>query len=75
MSAFVTVMLMPLTYSIAYGLIGGIMVYVVMEGTFFILEKCGIEKPSYEKPADESSAPEDDKKVESDEVESPEETS
>lgn len=47
-SAFVTVMLMPLTYSIAYGLLGGMLVFVCMEGTFFILSKAGISKPSYE---------------------------
>ena len=47
-SAFVTVMLMPLTYSIAYGLIGGICVYIVMEGTFWILSLVGIAKPSYD---------------------------
>ena len=49
-------MLMPLTYSIAYGLIGGMLVFVCMEGTFFILSKAGISKPSYE---EEEAADED----------------
>jgi len=48
LSAFVTVMLMPLTYSIAYGLIGGMFVYLIMEGTFFLLSLVGISKPEFE---------------------------
>lgn len=50
--AFLTVMIMPLTYSIAYGLIAGIMVFYIMEGTYFILSKFGIKNPSCdEEPA------------------------
>lgn len=70
-SAFITVMLMPLTYSIAYGLVGGIMTFAVMEGVFLLLSFVGIKKPSYEeeeasgegeeKPAEEG---EGDKKEE-----------
>merc|ERR1712190_653695 len=45
LTAFVTVLLMPLTYSIAYGLIGGIMVWVFLQIAFFILSKVfGIER-------------------------------
>ena len=48
-SAFLTVMIMPLTYSIAYGLVSGIMVFVIMEGTFYLLEKAfGIPRPNYD---------------------------
>mmetsp|Transcript_4199 Transcript_4199/g.10695 ORF Transcript_4199/g.10695 Transcript_4199/m.10695 type:complete len:320 (-) Transcript_4199:88-1047(-) len=36
-SGFLTVIVMPLTYSIAYGLIAGIGTYFVMEGIFWIL--------------------------------------
>jgi len=36
-SAFLTVIIMPLTYSIAYGLIAGLMSYCVIEGTMLIL--------------------------------------
>lgn len=43
--AFLTVLIMPLTYSIAYGLIAGIVTYYIMEGTFFILSKAGIANP------------------------------
>lgn len=46
--AFVTVMIMPLTYSIAYGLIGGISVYYIMEGTYFLLTFAGVKSPSAE---------------------------
>jgi len=50
--AFLTVMIMPLTYSIAYGLIAGIMIFYIMEGTYFILSKFGIKNPSCdEEPA------------------------
>lgn len=45
LSAFLTVMLMPLTYSIAYGLIAGILSYVVMEGTFHFLHLFGVDLP------------------------------
>ena len=38
-TAFVTVMLMPLTYSIAYGLIGGMMIWYSLQAVFFIMEK------------------------------------
>ena len=38
-TAFITVMLMPLTYSIAYGLIGGMMVWFSMQAVFFVLKK------------------------------------
>jgi len=44
-SAFVTLMIMPLTYSIAYGLIAGIGSYVIMEGVFTLLSFVGIAKP------------------------------
>ena len=47
LSAFLTVLIMPLTYSIAYGLIAGICTYFIMEGTFFLLDKVGIAKPEY----------------------------
>ena len=44
-SGFLTVMIMPLTYSIAYGLIAGIFSFFVMEGTFLLLSFVGISKP------------------------------
>lgn len=47
LSAFLTVLIMPLTYSIAYGLIAGICTFFLMEGTFFILSKFGIAPPEY----------------------------
>jgi AGZA family xanthine/uracil permease-like MFS transporter len=47
MTAFLTVIMMPLTYSIAYGLIAGIMTYFVSEGTFLLLSYVGIRKPEY----------------------------
>ena len=63
-SAFLTVMVMPLTYSIAYGLIAGIVIYLIMEGTFLLLSFVGIEKPSYEEaeeePAEEEPANEEE---------------
>jgi len=47
-SAFVTVIMMPLTYSIAYGLIAGIAIFIIIEGTMLILSFVGIKKPVYE---------------------------
>ena len=46
-SAFLTVIIMPLTYSIAYGLIAGIGSFVIMEGTFVALSFVGIKKPEF----------------------------
>ncbi|KAL7537936.1 hypothetical protein ACHAWF_005948 [Thalassiosira exigua] len=51
-SGFLTVMVMPLTYSIAYGLIAGIGSYVVMEGTFRILSFANLDVPVDEVEAD-----------------------
>jgi AGZA family xanthine/uracil permease-like MFS transporter len=45
LTAFVVVMIMPLTYSIAYGLIGGLMVWCTMQLTFKIFELVGIAHP------------------------------
>lgn len=38
--AFVTLIVMPFTYSIAYGLIAGIVTYIILNGGAWILEKC-----------------------------------
>ncbi|KAL7542897.1 hypothetical protein ACHAXR_012777 [Thalassiosira sp. AJA248-18] len=54
-SGFLTVMVMPLTYSIAYGLIAGIGAYLVMEGAFKLLSFAGIELPADEEEADTQS--------------------
>jgi xanthine/uracil/vitamin C permease (AzgA family) len=59
LSAFLTVIIMPLTYSIAYGLIAGIGSFAIMEGTFFLLKLVGIPKPEFyphgEQPASNES--------------------
>lgn len=59
-TAFLTIIIMPLTYSIAYGLIAGIASYVIMSGTFKILSFAGIPEPTFEAPppktVDDSSA-------------------
>ena len=51
--AFLTVVLMPLTYSIAYGIIGGIGSYIVINGADWVIEKIlvsmGKGKPAEEK--------------------------
>lgn len=51
-SGFLTVMVMPLTYSIAYGLLAGIGSYLIMEGTFWILSFLGLNVPVDENKAD-----------------------
>jgi len=49
-AATLTIIVMPLTYSIAYGLIAGLGTYLVCFVTFFVLEKVGIEKPTFGPP-------------------------
>jgi len=56
-TAFVTVMIMPLTYSIAYGLIAGLLVWTVMQSVFKILSFAGIEPPSFEPEVEDQPAP------------------
>ena len=68
-TAFVTVMIMPLTYSIAYGLIAGIGLWIVMKMVFVPLEMIfGIPDPTVDKDDDIT---EDDVKKE-EEVSEPE---
>jgi xanthine/uracil/vitamin C permease (AzgA family) len=62
-TAFLTVLVMPLTYSIAYGLIAGIGTWIILQGTFHILSLCGIAKPVYELEGEEDAAPEEPKQV------------
>jgi AGZA family xanthine/uracil permease-like MFS transporter len=52
-TAFVTVMIMPLTYSIAYGLIAGIGTWFFFKGTFFLLSFVGIPDPLAEEVEEE----------------------
>jgi adenine/guanine/hypoxanthine permease len=47
-TAFLTVMIMPLTYSIAYGLVAGIGCWVIMQSVFRLLELVGIKRPVHE---------------------------
>jgi adenine/guanine/hypoxanthine permease len=47
-TAFLTVTVMPLTYSIAYGLIAGIGCYVIMTAVFKLLALFGIPEPTFE---------------------------
>jgi AGZA family xanthine/uracil permease-like MFS transporter len=42
--AFVTIICMPLTYSVAYGLIAGIFTYTVLNGLIFITRKISLER-------------------------------
>lgn len=46
-TAFVTVIVMPLTYSIAYGLIAGICMWLILQTVFWILGLVGIERPEF----------------------------
>jgi adenine/guanine/hypoxanthine permease len=49
-TAFLTVIIMPLTYSIAYGLLAGIICYLILTITFTVLAYVGIEKPVFYDP-------------------------
>ncbi|KAG1462917.1 hypothetical protein G6F46_000637 [Rhizopus delemar] len=37
--AFITMAVMPFTYSIAYGVIGGIFAYIILNGTVYLIDK------------------------------------
>uniref|UniRef100_A0A7S0U1C1 Xanthine/uracil/vitamin C permease n=2 Tax=Hemiselmis andersenii TaxID=464988 RepID=A0A7S0U1C1_HEMAN len=50
--AFVCIALMPLTYSIAYGIIGGLFVYVVLNGFDWLLAFAFGPSPEAENPAE-----------------------
>jgi AGZA family xanthine/uracil permease-like MFS transporter len=62
-TAFITVMVMPLTYSIAYGLIAGIMTWIILQSTFYLLSLVGIEKPVFDDPDADISTTEMETKV------------
>lgn len=47
-TAFLTVMMMPLTYSIAYGLIAGIGCWIACSLAFKFLSLVGMERPEFE---------------------------
>jgi AGZA family xanthine/uracil permease-like MFS transporter len=65
-TAFLTMTIMPLTYSIAYGLIAGIGCWIFCQSSFYILSLFGIEKPVYMDPINEDAPAENDiKKLES----------
>jgi len=55
-SGFLTVMVMPLTYSITYGLIAGIGSFVVLEGAFWVLSFVGLKVPDPDDGCDEVSS-------------------
>lgn len=59
LTAFVTIMLMPLTYSIAWGLVGGLMIYYVCVVTFWLLSFVGIKNPACDAEEEEEATPEE----------------
>ena len=65
-TAFLTVIIMPLTYSIAYGLLAGIACWIFLQSLFKILSFFGIERPSF--------APDDDDMANADESAFPKDT-
>jgi hypothetical protein len=59
---------MPLTYSIAYGLIAGIGIWIILQTVFWILGFVGIERPEFTEddiPKGGMSKVEDEKAVDS----------
>lgn len=63
-TAFVTVMMMPLTYSIAYGLIAGMVTWFTLKLVFFALSFVGIPDPTAEPEEEEEVAKEVDEEPE-----------
>ena len=57
--AILTMIIMPLTYSIAYGLIAGLGLYLICFIITFVLEKVGLSLPDDDKG--EHEGPEDEK--------------
>ena len=47
-TAFLTVIIMPLTYSIAYGLFAGIACWMCLQTLFKVMSLFGIERPVFE---------------------------
>lgn len=59
-TAFITVILMPLTYSIGYALIGGLMVWIIMQVIFkFMKLAFKVEIPSFDEDAPDIKSAED----------------
>ena len=56
LSAFLTVIIMPLTYSIAYGLIAGMMFWFSMQALFKLLDLMGIQRRMPSREERESSS-------------------
>merc|ERR1719446_815221 len=65
LTAFVTIMLMPLTYSIAWGLVGGLLVYYVADGVFWTLTLVGIKHPNCDAEEEEVAPEEVPKEIDS----------
>lgn len=59
LSVFVTIILMPLTYSIAWGLIGGLSIWYTFQLVFFLLTLVGVERPYSEEKEEGAPAPEE----------------
>lgn len=55
-TAFLTVIIMPLTYSIAYGLLAGIACWIFLQCLFKLLALVGIERPSFAEDEDDENA-------------------
>ena len=53
---------MPLTYSIAYGLLAGIACWIFLQSLFKIMELIGFERPVFVDEDDESAFPSSDEK-------------
>ena len=62
-TAFLTVIIMPLTYSIAYGLLAGIACWIFLQSLFKLLSLVGIERPVFvDAEAEETGVSASDKK-------------
>lgn len=48
--AFLTIALMPLTYSIAYGIIGGLVSWIILNGADYLVTKAGWVTPQEDFP-------------------------
>jgi len=68
LTAFVTIMIMPLTYSIAWGLVGGLIVYYCCQTVFWTLTFVGIKHPKCDAEEEEAAPEEPAKEIESEDT-------
>jgi len=66
LSVFVTIIVMPLTYSIAWGLVGGLSIWYTFQLVFYLLSLVGVEYPYADEKEEAPASEEPAKELDSD---------